>query len=221
MKAIKERTYAKKLFSFIVGTILGWFFYLIVAAMFTPDGHDIPDLYGIIAFGASVLTMVIYMVFSEFNYLKRLELQSKSLISNISVFKKREQKLLQKTEAIVFKFLEHESDVQKSVAASRGGNSKKTETKLKNSSLSNLKVTLENYPELKSDKHISKILDQIEESQNGILNSKLVYNQCVTYYNSTIVSFPAVIFSGLWNLKPLSFYEDQNIDDDDLLEFVS
>ncbi|WP_089964748.1 LemA family protein [Lihuaxuella thermophila] len=57
-----------------------------------------------------------------------------------------------------------------------------------------LESNVENHPNLKSDKHISTLLNQIEESQNTILDSNLLYNQYVTYYNSVIYSFPANIF---------------------------
>lgn len=215
MKVIKERTYTKKLLSFIIGLVIGWFFYLFVVAMFI-SSEEIPDKYVILALVLSLLTIVIYSITSEFNYLKRLKFTTSSLLSNITVYKKREKKLVSKAEEVIVKFLKHESDVQKSVAASRGG-TEKVADELKNLSLTNLKVTVENYPDLKSDKHISTILNQIEESQNTILQSKLLYNQYVTYYNSTINSFPANIFSGIWKLKPLAFYEDQIDDDDDLI----
>lgn len=212
MRVIKERTYTKKLLSFFVGLLIGWFLYLIVMAMVI-SGDTIPDKLGILAFFLSLVTMIIYSILSEFNYLKRLEQTTKALLSNITVFKKREKKLLSKAEEVIYNFFQHESDVHKSVSASRGG-TKNLGTELENVSLSKLKVTFENYPELKSDKHISKILNQIEESQNVITDSKLVYNQYVTYYNFAISSFPAIIFSGLWKLKPLAFFEDYNDDDD-------
>jgi LemA protein len=215
MKVIKERTYTKKLLSFIIGSVMGWFFYLLIVSMFI-SSEEIPDKYAILAFFLSVLTMVIYSIVSEYNYLKRLEFTASSLLSNITIYKKREKKLVSKAEEVIAKFLKHESDVQKAVAATRSGTEKAAD-ELENLSLTNLKVTVENYPDLKSDKHISTILDQIEESQNAIAQSKLLYNQYVTYYNTAIYSFPANIFSGIWKLKPLAFYEDQIDDDDDLI----
>ncbi|WP_028777276.1 LemA family protein [Shimazuella kribbensis] len=211
MKVIKERTYTKKLLSFIIGVVIGLFFYLFIVAMFI-SSEEIPDKYAILALVLSLLTMVIYSLTSEFNYLKQLEFTMSSLLSNITVYKKREKELASKAEEVIVKFLKHESDIQKSIAASRSG-TEKVADELENLSLTNLKVTVENYPNLKSDKHISTILNQIEESQNTILESKLLYNQYVTYYNSTIYSFPANIFSGIWKLKPSAFYEDQ-IDND-------
>lgn len=157
--------------------------------------------------------MIIYEVVAEYNYLKKLELTTASLYSNISIYKGREKKLLSKAEEIISGFLQHESDIQKSVVASRGENSVKLINNKENISLTNLKVTVENYPNLKSDKHICKILNQLEDSQDTILNSKLLYNEYVTYYNSAIANFPAVSLSSLWKLKPLEFYVDDEFDE--------
>ncbi|SHF02407.1 LemA protein [Seinonella peptonophila] len=211
MIVIKERTYIKKFFVFAIGIIIGWIFYIFVAALFT-SGDDIPDIYGILALVLSVLTMVVYSIISEFNYLKQLKFATSSLLSNISAFHKREQKLISKAEEVIATFLKHESNVHQSIATSRN-DTKKVVTDLENISLSDLMLTVENYPRLKSDKHISKILEQIEESQNAILESKLMYNQYIAYYNGAIYSFPANIFSSMWNLKPLPLYEEQSNDD--------
>jgi LemA protein len=212
MKKIRERTYAKRLLTFIAGLIVGWILYIFVFAIINGD-DPISDTQGMLAGLFSLITMIAYQLIAEYNYLKRLELTTASLHSNISVFKDRESKLLSKAENFVLKFLNHESDIQKSVASLRGGSSTNFVNEETLSSLNGLKVTVENYPELKGDKHISKILDQLEESQNTILNSKLLFNEYVTYYNSAIVSFPAVLLSGLWKLKPLQFYVDNDIDE--------
>lgn len=211
MKKIKEKTYIKRLVSFIIGFIIAWFFYGLFLA---PGGEEeMTDAQMTIAAVLSLLTMIIYELIVEFNYLKRLELTTDSLLSNISVYKERERKLLSKAEEIITRFLLHESDIQKSVASLRSGNKAEPINNTEAKSLSELKVTVENYPDLKSDKHISKILNQLEESENTILNSKLLYNEYVTYYNSGIVSFPATLLSGLWKLKPLQFYIDNEIDE--------
>lgn len=214
MKKIRERTYAKKLVSFIIGLVLGWFFYLFVLVIVVlGEAQELSDTEGRIAALLSLATMIIYSIIAEYNYLKRLELTTSSLYNNISIYKQRERKLLSKAEKFILEFLSHESDIQKSVASLRSGNAGKSTDNQESISLGDLKITVENYPDLKSDKHISKILEQLEESQNTILNSKLLYNEYVTYYNSASISFPAVLLSGLWKLKPLQFYVDNDIDE--------
>lgn len=212
MKKIRERTYTKRLISFIVGFFIGWFLFAMLLAG-NSNGEALSDRRSMLAVILSLATMIIYQIITEYNYLKRLDLTTISLHSNISVYKERERKLLLKAEQFIMKFLNHESDIQKSVASLRGGNAATVVNEETLSSLAGLRLTVENYPDLKADKHISKILEQLEQSENTILNSKLLFNEYVTYYNSAIVSFPAVLLSGLWKLKPLQFYVDNDIDE--------
>lgn len=212
MIKIKERTYAKRFVSFFTGVVIGWFFYLFIFATIV-GGEEIPEKYVMLSVLLSLITMIFYMIISEHNYIKRLDLATESLCSNISVFKKRESKLLSKAEQIISTFLNHESDIHKSVAASKGYNESNLLSQSGALTLSDLKITLEKYPNLKADQHIFKILEQLEESQNMILNSKLLYNEYVSYYNAAIVSFPASMFSGAWNLVPRDFYADNDVDD--------
>ena len=211
MKKIRERTHVKKIMAFLIGLIILWFFYLVVFAIIDGAG-PISDMQGGIAGILSLITMIIYEILAEYNYLKRLELITASLYSNISNYKERESKLLSKAEQFILEFLQHESDMHKSVASIRSGNGVKTICDEETISFKDLKLTVENYPDLKSDKHISKILNQLEDSENAILNSKLLYNEYVTYYNTAIVSFPVSLLSGLWKLKMLQFYVDKDSD---------
>ncbi|AFS79706.1 LemA family protein [Gottschalkia acidurici 9a] len=211
-KRIKERTYLNKLISFIVGLVVGYLIYLFIFSMFT-NGDEIPDFYSNLSIMFSLITMLAYIIISEFNYLKKLELTTNALHSNISIYKKREKDLLSKAEEIITKFLYHESDIQKSVASSREGSAVKSGVEGEILSISDLRLTVESYPDLKSDTHISTILSQLEESQNTILNSKLLYNEYVTYYNSTIVNVPAIIFLEMWKLESLEFYHDTDINE--------
>ncbi|SFB36924.1 LemA family protein [Clostridium frigidicarnis] len=211
MKKIKQRTYTKRLISFICGFFIGWFFYLMIMAIV--ESGEPTDTQGLIATILSLITTITYELISEYNYLKRLELTTTSLYSNISLYKEREKNLLSKAEKFVLEFFKYESDIQKSVAVSRSVNSERFAGNEELKCLSNLKATVESYPDLKADKHVSKILEQLEQSENIILDSKLLYNEYTTYYNTAIVSFPAVLLTGLWKLKLLQFYIDNNIDE--------
>lgn len=210
IRKIKERTYGFKLISFMIGLALGWLFYLFVFAIFTPEDEEIADKFCYISLILSFVTMVIYTIISDYNYLKRIEITTSSLYSNISVYKKRQNDLLLKSQDVISQFLNHESDIQKTVAQSRNDSIEKIcNSKIK--TLTDLKLTIEKYPDLKADKHIGNLFAQIEESENTVLNSKLTYNEYVTYYNWGMVSFPSILFSNIWKLKPLELYVDTDM----------
>ncbi len=212
IKKIRERTYLKRFITFAAGCLVGYIFYICIFCIVTPEEVELSQKYDNLSMIFSLVTMIFYMIISEFNYIKKLEITVKALYSNISIYKKHENELISKAEKIVSKFLYHESDIQKSIASSRSESIEATNHQENLSTLTGLKITLENYPELKGDKHISSLLSQLEEAQNKISYSKLTYNTYVSYHNTAIINFPAVIFSGLWKLSPLDFYIDKDFD---------
>ncbi|WML34341.1 LemA family protein [Clostridium sp. OS1-26] len=207
MKKIRERTYNGKIFSFIFGLIIGFFMVLCIFAIINSD-KEISDVQGIISFILALISIIVYEILREYYYLKRLELTISSIYSNINIYKERESKLLLKVKNSHPNFSHHESDIQNTVA-SYGSQNDLNEIYNKNQiSLNDLEDIIEILPNLNSNPHISNILNKIEELQNAILGSKLLYNEYVTYYNSAIISFPSMLFVGLWKLKTLQFYGD-------------
>jgi LemA protein len=60
-------------------------------------------------------------------------------------------------------------------------------------SLSRLLVSVEQYPQLKSQEGFLKLQDQLEGSENRIRVSLRDYNEAVRQYNTTIRTFPDII----------------------------
>ncbi len=61
------------------------------------------------------------------------------------------------------------------------------------SSLSRLLVTVEKYPELKSNENFLQLQSQLEGTENRIAVARRDYNQAVQTYNTEIRTFPAII----------------------------
>ncbi|TIX51585.1 LemA family protein [Alteraurantiacibacter aquimixticola] len=61
------------------------------------------------------------------------------------------------------------------------------------SALSRLMVTVEQYPELRSQENFGRFMTQLEGSENRIRVSIRDYNEAVRQYNTTIRTFPDII----------------------------
>lgn len=68
------------------------------------------------------------------------------------------------------------------------------------------KAVIEAYPELQSNVHTQKLLNQIETTENAKLNAKMAYTEAVAKYNAKIHSFPVVI------LRRICKWEDVDIE---------
>jgi LemA protein len=68
-------------------------------------------------------------------------------------------------------------------------------------------VTSENYPELKADKLVQSLMDELAGTENRISVERLRYIQSVQEYNTALQLFPGNIIAGMMNLHPLPNYQ--------------
>jgi len=70
------------------------------------------------------------------------------------------------------------------------------------SALSRLLVTVENYPDLKSNQNFLKLQDELASTENSIQTSRTRYNESVESYNNYVLKFPNSMFLGNYKEKP-------------------
>src|SRR5690606_3330215 len=74
--------------------------------------------------------------------------------------------------------------------------------------LSRLLVSVEQYPELRSQENFGRFMTQLEGSENRIRVAIRDYNEAVRQYNTTIRTFPDIIGAKIIHgAKPLTPYE--------------
>lgn len=73
--------------------------------------------------------------------------------------------------------------------------------------LGRLLVTVERYPELKSNQNFLALQSQLEGTENRVAVSRRDYIQAVQAYNTEIRTFPGVIWAKLvWGAKPMETF---------------
>jgi LemA protein len=73
--------------------------------------------------------------------------------------------------------------------------------------LSRLLVTVERYPELKSDKNFLNLQTQLEGTENRITVERQRYNEAVRDYNTRLRLFPTSLVAGMLGFRPKAFFE--------------
>ena len=68
-------------------------------------------------------------------------------------------------------------------------------------SLSRLLATVEAYPQLRATENFTKLQGQLEGIENGIKNSRKIFNDEINTYNTKVRSFPMNILGGLFGFK--------------------
>lgn len=75
--------------------------------------------------------------------------------------------------------------------------------------MSGLRVSVENYPELKASALFNNLMAEISEQQENISAAIRIYNGNIEHFNNSIESFPGFIINGLFNKKEtLSTFND-------------
>lgn len=62
--------------------------------------------------------------------------------------------------------------------------------------MGNIMALIENYPELKSNNHVTQLLESLNETEEQISAARRFYNTAVTDYNNAIEMFPSNIVAG-------------------------
>lgn len=70
-----------------------------------------------------------------------------------------------------------------------------------------LLITIEQYPLLKADKHITDLMADLRLAEEYIAQSRNNYNEVVGKYNSFIQKFPQTILAGWYGFKTFQFFE--------------
>ncbi len=77
------------------------------------------------------------------------------------------------------------------------------------SALSRLIAVAENYPDLKANQNFLELQAQLEGTENRIAVERRNFNETAQKYNTSIKSFPAVIFAGWFGFKERPYFESQ------------
>lgn len=73
--------------------------------------------------------------------------------------------------------------------------------------LRSLFAVVENYPELKANENVLSLQEQLATTENQIAFSRQHYNATVLEYNTSIATFPSVIFAGMFGFASRDFFE--------------
>lgn len=73
--------------------------------------------------------------------------------------------------------------------------------------LGQLRVAVEAYPELRSERTVTEAMGQMGEVEAQITASRRYYNAAVTELNTAVEVWPGSLIAGAANVEPMPFYE--------------
>lgn len=154
-----------------------------------------------------------------YNAIQRYDEESKQAKQQISVQLQRRADLIPNLVATVKGFAKQELDVFTQVTQARAGlatavgtgdlKQMATANDQVTSALGRLMVTVEAYPQLKSDQNFLRLQDELAGTENRIAVARTDYNAAVKKYNAYIRQFPQVVTAKVTGAKQRDYFEIQ------------
>jgi LemA protein len=167
----------------------------------------------LLALVAVVVIVALYGV-GIYNRLVQLRLMVKNAWSQIDVQLKRRHDLIPNLVNTVKGYAAHEKGTLDAVISARAKATSatvpadriKAEGEL-SSALGRLLVVSEAYPNLKANENFLGLQNELRGTEDRIAFSRQAYNESVRQYNTSIQTFPAVAFAGMFGFKDEPFFE--------------
>lgn len=212
MKEELKESLLLKLFKFGLILIISWIIVLIAVAILT-SGSEIDPKYDKYTFLGGILLSLAITFIRDYNIVQDLKAKIPKLKADIESVKKMRNSLLNKANRVADKYIIHESDVMNNIADSRKNTSnismEKATLKMNVETASDFKSIIENYPDLKANAAIMKLLDQLEVSEVRLLKNRTDYSTYVSKYNARIHTFPFSLIRRLLKLEDIPIIDDE------------
>jgi LemA protein len=164
-------------------------------------------------FIAIIVVIGLFFV-SIYNSLVGLRNRVKNAWSQIDVQLKRRHDLIPNLIETVKGYMTHERQVMENITKYRSqamdantvGEKAQAEGLL-SGALGQLRVQVENYPDLKANQNFLALQEELTSTENKISFARQAYNDQVLFYNNKIQMFPSNIVAGMFSFKSEEFFE--------------
>jgi len=164
-------------------------------------------------FIAIILVIGFYFV-SIYNSLIVLRNRVKNAWSQIDVQLKRRHDLIPNLLEAVKGYMKHEREIMENITkyrsqamdASSVGDKAAAEGLL-SGALGQLRVQVENYPDLKANQNFLALQEELTSTENKISFARQAYNDQVLFFNNKIQMFPSNVIAGMFSFKEEEFFE--------------
>ncbi len=149
-----------------------------------------------------------------YNNLVRLRNNREQAFANIDVQLKQRHDLIPQLVATVKGYAEHEREVFQRVtearAAAMGATTINDKIQAENrlsGALAGLKVSLENYPELKANQNFLQLQNEVSDIENKLAAVRRAFNMATRELNNAVQTFPNNVLAGMFGFQKEPMFE--------------
>ncbi|HMQ72540.1 MAG TPA: LemA family protein [Rubrivivax sp.] len=167
-----------------------------------------------------------------YNRLVRLRNEIANAFAQIDVQLKRRHDLVPNLVDVARKYLQHERETLEAVTQARGGAQRAADRAreapadparigalaaaegLLGGALGRLMAVVEAYPELKADKTMRELAEELTHTENRVAFARQAFNDAVLDHNNAAQHFPSVVVARLTGFRPAAMLESTASDEE-------
>lgn len=174
---------------------------------------------GLLIFVIALVATVAVILISSYNDLVKLRNRYKNAYSQIDVQLQRRYDLIPNLVETAKGYMKHEQETLEAVIAARNSAINASSRAVQNpgepqamqqlgnaeaaltGALGRLMVISESYPELKADRAMTQLMEELSSTENRIAFARQAFNDAVTLYNTKNETFPSNVVANTFNFK--------------------
>jgi len=157
---------------------------------------------------AAIIVIIVLWLITTYNKFVAKNNRVKQTESTICVMLKQRNDMIPNLVATVQTYMGHENATLVRIAELRSQmqqtNNEQEQIQLGtelSKKLADIKVSVENYPDLKADKHFVRLFDGIEEMEYQLQAARRTFNAAAVDFNNYVQMFPSNIIASMKNYK--------------------
>lgn len=172
---------------------------------------------GLLIFSVALVAIVAVIIINAYNDLVKYRNRYKNAYSQIDVQLQRRYDLIPNLVETAKGYMKHERETLEAVIAARNSAINASSSAAQNpgdpqamqqlgnaegaltGALSRLMVLSESYPELKADRAMTQVMEELSSTENRIAFARQAFNDAVTLYNTKSESFPSNLVANTFN----------------------
>jgi LemA protein len=174
---------------------------------------------GLLIFSVALVAVVAVIIINGYNDLVKYRNRYKNAYSQIDVQLQRRYDLIPNLVETAKGYMKHERETLEAVIAARNSAINASSRAAQNpgdpqamqqlgnaegaltGALSRLMVLSESYPELKADRAMTQVMEELSSTENRIAFARQAFNDAVTLYNTKSESFPSNLVANTFNFS--------------------
>jgi len=164
-----------------------------------------------------ILLLVVFFI-ATYNKFKRLKNAAEATLGQIKVALKKRLDMLSELVDSVKSYAKFEKETLQKITEMRSsvmkGDAKKIEEIDRETRriLGDIRVAVENYPELKTSETVKKLMDAIGSIEDEIARHRYTYNNIVQEYNTMTDVIPSSMIASIFSFTKMTYLEFEDVE---------